>query len=124
MAATQASGGQATFAYPERNGCCEPVSGSYVCRQVQPVSFVSRWMETDVSAEVVVTRWMSSCGGKQCVQVTRPERAPLDERQRVAVAGVDLLVLLAAIETDESPGEMVVDGGRRAGRNDQREEGE
>ena len=40
-----------------------PECGSKRCRQTQPVSFVSRWIETDVSAEVVRTRWMSSCGG-------------------------------------------------------------
>ena len=81
-------------------------------------------MDTDVSADVVRTRWMSSCGGKECVEVARPERPPLDEAEVVAVAGEDLLVLLAPVEADETPGEVVVDGGRRAGRDDESEERE
>ena len=40
-----------------------PVSGSNAWRHTQPVSLVSRWIETDVSAEVVRTRWMSSAAG-------------------------------------------------------------
>ena len=39
-------------------------------------------------------------------------------------AGEDILVLRAAVEPDQTPGEMVVDGGLRAGRDDQRREGQ
>ena len=49
------------------------------------------------------------------VQLAGPQRPPLDERELVAVARVDLLILLSAIETDETPGEVVVHGRRRAG---------
>src|SRR5581483_2511567 len=54
---------QGAFTYPERKGDSAPDSGSYEWRQTQPVSFVSRWIETEVSGDVVRTRWMSSCGG-------------------------------------------------------------
>ena len=49
--------------YPERKGCRSPDSGSNVWRHTQPVSFVSRWIEIELSGEVVRTRWMSSRGG-------------------------------------------------------------
>jgi hypothetical protein len=48
---------------PDLNDRASPDSGSYVCRQTHPVSFVSRWIDTDVSGDVVRTRWMSSFGG-------------------------------------------------------------
>ena len=57
------SSSHGTLTYPDRNGWASPDSGSNVCRQTQPVSFVSTWMETDVSSDVVRTRWMSSRGG-------------------------------------------------------------
>ena len=48
---------------PSGTALAAPVCSSKVWRSVQPVSFASRWIETDVSAEVVRTRWMSSAGG-------------------------------------------------------------
>ena len=61
---------------------------------------------------------------EECVEVARLQRAPLDEPQLLALARVDLLVLLAAVQADEAPGEVVVDRRRRAGGDDEREEGE
>ena len=60
----------------------------------------------------------------QRVEVARTERPALDELERAASLRVDLLVLHAAIEADEPPGEVVVDRRLRAGRHDEREEGQ
>ena len=46
--------GQAAFADPERNGFASPVASSKVCRSAQPVSFASRWIETDVTTDFMV----------------------------------------------------------------------
>ena len=48
---------------PSGTGCASPVCSSYVWRQTQPASLASRWIDTDVSAEVVRTRCTSSRGG-------------------------------------------------------------
>ena len=61
---------------------------------------------------------------QQRVEVARLERARLGQAQRAAPGVVDLLVLRAPIEADETPGEVVVDGRGGARRNDEREERE
>src|SRR5579862_3481170 len=66
----------------------------------------------------VVARW------DQDVEVPRHERAPLDPFESVVPKREDLLVLRASIEADETPGQVVVDRGLRARRNDEREERE
>jgi Tol biopolymer transport system component len=56
------------------------------------------------------------------VEVARTERALLDELERAAPPGVDLLVLGAAVQADEPPGEVVVDRRLRRRRHDEREQ--
>src|SRR5262245_25882274 len=63
-------------------------------------------------------------GWEEGVEVARAQRAALDEPQLVALARVDLLVLLAAVQADEAPREVVVDRRRRAGWDDEREQRE
>ena len=58
---------------------------------------------------------------QQRVEVAGPERAARD-RSRPSSRGVELLVLAAAVQADQPPREMVVDRGRRAGRDDEREQ--
>jgi hypothetical protein len=58
----------------------------------------------------------------QDVEIAGNERASPDELERPAPAHVDLLVLLPAVEADETPGEVVVDRRLRARRDDEREE--
>ena len=58
---------------------------------------------------------------EQRVEVARPERAALGQLDALVV---DLLVLGAAVEADETPGQVVVDRRRRARRDDQREQRE
>ena len=42
--------------YPDRKGLASPVCSSKVCRSTQPVSLASRWIDTEVTLEVVRTR--------------------------------------------------------------------
>jgi hypothetical protein len=50
----------------------------------------------------------------QRVEVASRERAALDELDAAVALGVDVLVLGAAVEADQPPGEVVVDGCLRA----------
>src|SRR5215217_4756739 len=59
-------------------------------------------------------------GRQQGVEVAGLERAPLARRDRLARE--DLLVLGAAVEADEPPREVVVDGGPGVRRDDEREQ--
>src|SRR5437762_10330988 len=61
---------------------------------------------------------------QQRVEVAPLERARLGQPQPAGRRLVDLLVLRAPIEPDETPGEMVVHGRGGARRNDEREERE
>ena len=88
------------------------------------MSFARRWIETDASADVVRTRWTSSRGGRSDVEVARLERPPPHEIDRALSRPVDLLVLVAPVEADQAPGEVVVDRGHRAGRDHEAEEAE
>ena len=58
------------------------------------------------------------------VEVARDQGASLDELEPSVPLCVDLFVLRAAVEADEPPREVVVDGRLRAGRDDEREERE
>ena len=52
------------------------------------------------------------------------ERLPLADRRCLIAAGEDGLLLLAPVEPDETPGEVIVDGGSGARRHDEGEEAE
>ena len=91
---------------------------------MHPVSFASRWIETEVSAEVVRTRWMSSSRGQQHVVVAGSERTPPRELDAAFLRIVELLVLIALVEADEPPRQVVVDRGHRPGRHDEAEQAE
>jgi hypothetical protein len=56
--------------------------------------------------------------------IVAPECRRSGRRCGRPLARVDLLVLLAPVQADETPGEVVVDGCRRARGNDEREERE
>ena len=58
----------------------------------------------------------------QDVELARAEGTPFDEFKRALAVRVDLLVLRAAVEADEAPGEVVVDRRFRIRRHDEREE--
>src|ERR1051326_3804600 len=60
----------------------------------------------------------------QRVEVAGGERAPGDELERTFTSREDLLLLRAAVETDEPPRQVVVNGSLHAGRDDQAEERE
>ena len=68
---------------------------------------------------------------EQLVEIARLQCPALRDRQRCLVlpraivgAGEDILVLGAPVEPDQTPGKMVVHGGLRAWRDDQRRKGE
>ena len=81
-------------------------------------------MDTDVTSEVVRTRCTSSRGGRQRVVVARLQRALAEKPEPTATGLVELLVLIALVEADEPPGEMIVYWCHRPGWHDQAEQTE
>src|ERR1700756_4759836 len=65
-----------------------------------------------------------AAGRKEGVEVPRIERPAPDQLQPAVVGPVELLVLVAAVDAHQAPGEVVVDGRHGAGRNDEAEQRE
>ena len=61
---------------------------------------------------------------EQPVEVARLERTAADELEHPGPGAVELLVLVASVEPDEAPGEVVVHRRRRSGRDDEAEQAE